>query len=178
MSNLNYRSYSVYERNPEHMYNNCIIRPLIEYGLANESVTIGNNVTNCAYMFANCDNFNQQVTIPDNVTDCTFMFRSCSKFNQPITIPSSVTSCENMFRNCPNMSSNIYINNKVGIDVSYMLRSYNTQKRINVFCNNIATLNKTASGESLTGTDITWTSTTNGYYNATYNIYIYNNYGG
>ena len=50
----------------------------------------------CQYMFANTL-FNEPVTIGNNVTDYAYMFYNCKNFDQPISIPSIVTNTTNMF---------------------------------------------------------------------------------
>lgn len=144
----------------------------------NQPVNIPDSVTNCGWMFTNCYNFNSPVTIGNNAVNCSYMFENCNNFNQSVTIPRSVVNCSNMFALCKNMSGNIYIANSSlnSNNVRGLLRGTGGAHRRNVFCNNIGVLSGTSSSNSLIGATILWTSTTNGYYNSTYNIYIYNNY--
>ena len=141
----------------------------------NQPITIPDKVLNCAYMFNNCGNFNQPITIPDNVTNCAYMFQWCYNFNKSVTIGYNVLTCAYMFNNCRNLNQNIYIKSTKTSNVVRMLYNHNNQKMINLFCTNLASLNKTTAATSLVGAAITWTAMTNGYYNATYNVYLYNN---
>lgn len=121
-------------------------------------ITIGKNIKNCAYMFNNVAGLNNvPVIIHANVTNCYFMFRGLAS------------------------NANIYININPSQTTHYftnMLYSKGNAYRTRIFCNNLSYLNKTTATTSIVGKAITWTSTTTGYYNSTYNIYLYNNYNG
>lgn len=78
----------------------------------NQPVTISENAINCYDMFTGCRSFNQPVAIPSKVADCSYMFLSCYNYNQPITIPISVTSVHMMFAYCNNMKSVVRLPNK------------------------------------------------------------------
>ena len=170
----------------------------------NSPVTIGNYITNCSYMFFRCMQFNQPITIPSSVTNCSEMFSGSTYFNQPVTIgssvtdcscmfystpffdqsvtiPSSVTDCSYMFYKCNSLSKDINIKGTAyrSLNISRMLGEKNNSKRINVRFNSVLNnrFNVTNS-YSLVGSSITWTAMTNGFYNATYNIYCYYNYAG
>lgn len=156
---------------------------------------------NCAQMFANCDNFDANVNMNDNITSCYRMFIDCHRYNKKvyipakavdiyqmyrncyevhannIIIPKDVIHCIGVFSNCTNIEGNIYINNANISSISGMLLGKNSSKRVNVFCNNIRAINASNS-DSIIGSSILWTATTNGYYNQPYNIYLYNNYIG
>lgn len=47
--------------------------------------------------------------------------------------------------------------------------------RMNIYCKNAVPFLGNKETNSITGYNTTWTAITNGYYNALYNIYIYNN---
>lgn len=156
---------------------------------------------NCARMFEYCSDFDANVKINDNVIDCNGMFNACIRLNKIVNIPSkaeniiemfrncreyhasnivipkNVKSCQYVFINCSNIEGNIYINNANITSVAAMLQGKNVSKRINVFCNNIRAINASNS-YSIVGSSIVWTATSNGYYNQSYNIYLYNNYIG
>lgn len=141
----------------------------------NQPITIPNSVMSCNYMFSGCKNFNQLITIPNSVISCSYMFGSCGNFNQPITIPNSVVDCSYMFYNCINMNRDIkLLHTTQSVNISGMLSSMNNSKRKNIYCANLSLLNAKDTS-SLIGRSITWSTTTNGYYNATYNVYILNN---
>ena len=163
----------------------------------NFPVNIGNQVNNCYGMFLNCSNFNQPINIPDtandcgkmfsgctkfnqpvtigtNANNCSYMFTGCQRFNQPIVIPTNVDNCTLMFSGCNDMCQNIYIKKNNNLITQSMISGHNNQKQINIFCENLALLNKTWS-QTIVGYEITWTSMTNGYYNTAFNVYLYNN---
>jgi hypothetical protein len=105
------------------------------------------------------------------------MFDSVFLYNQPITIPNSVVDCRYMFNGCTNMRCNIYIDNKNlnNKNMAGFIKNHPNNKRINIFCNNIQVLNRTDT-DSIIEQAITWSSISNGYYNRSFNIYIYSNY--
>lgn len=150
------------------MFRNCVN--------FNSVVNMSNNLKSCAEMFQDCWKYNQPVNIPNSVNNCYSMFYKCNNFNQPITIPNGVVSCSGMFSYCMNFSSNIFIPNNSDINICRMLASTNNSLQKNIWCNNIAIINRNTASTSVTGTAIEWTAMTNGYYNEAYNIYLYNNY--
>ena len=83
-----------------------------DYQTSYGPVTIGNNITYCVNMFANCYNFNQPVTISENAVNCYDMFTGCRSFNQPVTIPSKVAFIDRYaFQNCASLET-VYFNAK------------------------------------------------------------------
>ena len=143
----------------------------------NLPVVIGYGVNNCSNMFRNCRNFNQPVVMINNVYTCSSMFINCNNFNQSITI-FNVYGCREMFCNCYNFSGNVYIrSNKFGSGQSGMFYGCYNNRRKNLFVyKNMSThFNSTVAGSTLVYNEITWTTMTNGYYNAAYNIYVYTN---
>ena len=170
-----------------YMFNGCLN--------FNSMVTIPNTVINCRFMFENCRNFNQPVTIPHSVVDCSYMFSFCYNLNSPIIIENGVVSCVQMFPvsgiynlpvviprsvenarymlRCPRISE-VYINGNP--DIFHML-ALNNNLRVNVYCGNEITqdrLSNIFNGK----TNISLTPMDNGYYNPTYNLYVYTNYIG
>ena len=148
----------------------------------NQPVTIPNSVTNMASTFSSCYNFNQPVTILDGVTNMPNTFYYCSNFNQPVTIPDGVTNMISTFSYCNNFNQPVYFHNSLklsqtttknmfgGVHDNSLIRS--------IYCDNATPFLGTALSNSITGTAVTWSALPdgNGYYNALYNIYIYNNW--
>lgn len=176
------------------------------YRFANDSsfngnVIIGNNVWDCSGLFYNCSNFNQPIDIPNSIRNCTSMCMSCKNFNMPVNISQNVEECSMMFwlssfnqdivipksvnniaymLNTPSYGKNVYIqgNEYRSLNISYMF-SKNNVLRKNIFFNQaLNNIFNITNSYSLVGTSITWTSMTNGFYNADYNIYCYYNYSG
>lgn len=144
--------------------------------LTNESIVVGNHVTNCFCMLGHCYNFNGSVNLGYKVDNCAYMLVNANSYNQETIIPASVNNCRSMFENCTAMNSNIYINGNVeNKDITNMIYNRGNSKRINIFSN---CDNTTHLGKVCTGSPITLTSMTNGYYNSAYNVYFYNNYNG
>ena len=87
----------------------------------------------------------------------------------------------NAFENVPNRKSDIIIDLSLASGNNYnvrnMLTGHNSSIRINIYSQDLSSLIETTAYYSVTGTDITWSSTTNGYYNSSYNIYLLNNVG-
>lgn len=149
----------------------------------NSRVILGNNVTNCKSMFQNASSYNQPTIIPINVTSTHSMFYNADSFNSPVVIKAwNNIAVYFMFNNCPNYGQNVIFTdpNLVGVvnnDIWYrgMFLSHNKSVRVNIFAYNPQLFTRTEAGNSLTNTAITWAATTNGYYNALWNIYILNN---
>jgi len=61
----------------------------------------------------------------------------------------------------------------------YVASMFGTAKdgthRVNIYAHDLTPFLRTAVRQTVVNNAITWTATTNGYYNATYNIYLYNN---
>lgn len=148
----------------------------------NQPVTIPEGVKNCAHMFFNCQLFNQSITIPSSVNNCAYMFSNCKNFKpEEFYIPYSVNNnCTDMFSLSSLFNSKIYMKfnpSRYGQNYNAMFRGVGNF----IICTNNAyamTLSSTASNRQMNFffASLTWTSVTGGYYNATRNIYIYNNY--
>ena len=135
-------------------------------------------------LLSSCGNFNKPLKIT-NSRSASSMCERCTNFNSPVLFDcydfiynttfgaySLVTSYA--FEDCFEMSSNIIFNireNTVISDVASMLAGRNTGKRINIYSNNLVQLSQTQSWYSVVGETITWDSYSDGYYNASYNIY-------
>lgn len=151
----------------------------------NQPITIPGNVINCRQMFYWCNNLNQPITIIEGVQDCYGMFYQCSNFNQSLTVPSSVTNLNLFIYGCNDYSNDIYIKGTSyrDIDVKQMVvRNATTQytpNRINIYFNSVlnSVFNKTDS-TSIFGSVVTWALLSNGFYNATQNVYCYYDYSG
>ena len=154
--------------------NNC--RSMIEMSAKfNQPVTIGENVTNCNSMFYSSNSFNQPIRFPDNVTDCNYIFSAATKMNSDVIFGNKANLLYSSFSGCNAFAGNIFINNTAP-DVRRMFQSVSNSFKKTVYCNNLTNLLGTTYSNSITGSSITWTATDNGYYNATNNIYLYNNY--
>ena len=139
----------------------------------NQPVTFGANIYSCYAMFYNCQKFNQPINMPNTVDDCSSMFINCQNFNQPIILSANLTNCAYLFSNCYDYNQNIYMPSNKVINAYRMLYNHNKMKRINVFSRSLGRLRNNST--SIVGVNVAWTSITNGYYNATYNIYLYSN---
>ena len=126
--------------------------------------------------FQDCSKFNQPFIIPDNITDIYSILGNCYEFNQPFIVPENVKTVSYAFWNCYNLS-NIYFKNSSNITAcSGMVRRFgvSSYNRINIWCNNTSPFTQ----GSIVGQSITWDTMLdgNGYYNTTFNVYLYNNY--
>ena len=164
----------------------------------NSNITLGRNIQNCSGMFVNCAIFNRNIIGSIKASDCSNMFNRCREFNQPLVLENGVVNCYGMLSSCNNYNQdivipktvnntvqmlmyhngtgNIYVNGSAS--VAQMLIFKNKQKRVNVFCNNIDVLSETQYPNTIIRDNIIWQDIENGYYNSTWNIYIYNNYVG
>lgn len=139
----------------------------------NSNVKMSNNTKNCSAMFA-FTSYNRPITIPETAEDCSTMFRG-SPFNQDIVIPERVNSVISFLSNAYNFGKNIYI--KSLPSCMGMVGVKNKSKRINIFCTDASHFIGTGFNSIVwPEDDAVWTGMANGYYNSTYNIYIYDNY--
>lgn len=164
----------------------------------NQPVTISDNINYASAMFADCYNFNQPVTISNNINSVSSMFANCYKFNQPLNvncpnvqsilsysgINSNVTfgtRTVNLFRamdNCMNFTGDVFVQGTAVTNVYGLFNYCNNSLRKNIWFNSAlnAVFNARTGSTSMVGASVTWTAMTNGFYNALYNIYCYNNY--
>lgn len=179
--------------NCSHMFYNC--------QNFNHPINI-ESATNCQNMFCNCTNFNQPITVGNNVDTYRFL-SNCSNFNSPVTFGNNCyiwspfgyspnfnsdirikglnSNCSWLVYNCSSFGANIYIdwignnavltncisNNTNSIAKSFHVTSDATDLMLNqylVYAGSQVKPTYEALGDG------------NGYFNAAYNIYIYNNY--
>ena len=114
-------------------------------------------------------------------TSCVNLFTHNPSFNSDIIIGNNVCNIYSMLYNCKGFGSNIFIKGNIfrNINSSSMFHFCNNELRKNIFFNSVLNncFNSSASN-SIVGYPITWSSMTNGFYNSTYNVYCYYNYGG
>ena len=140
----------------------------------NSNVKMSNNTKNCARMFA-YTSYNRPITIPETTEDCWGMFGD-SPFNQDIVIPERVNSVISFLSNAYNFGKNIYIK---GLPARCMglVGVKNRSKRVNIFCTDASHfIGQGFNSIVWPDDDAVWTEMSNGYYNSTYNVYIYGNY--
>lgn len=131
----------------------------------------------CSNMFNGNTTFNSVVNIGNNVWSTAQMFLNCANFNQNITIPSSVNDCSYMLYNATNYGAHVFFEGNTSREISVLNLIGNTNNSLAKYLhyNNNINFNY----NNLYGsTSITWTTITNGLYNETYNVYLYNNYAG
>lgn len=140
----------------------------------------------CGYQYDSANNMqikNRVITIGNNVTNCVFMFNNTRNvsFSEDIVIPARVNNCGRMFSNS-DFDKNIYVKGTVSrvVNIAGMFYNANNSKKKNIYFNTVlnSIFNKTTASSSIVGTSITWATTTNGFYNSAYNIYCYYNYEG
>ena len=158
------------------MFNNCMRfdSPVI----FNKSATMY-AYANVVSMFSMCRNLNSPVIFHEKaLNSCISMFMNCNKFNQPVLVPASVNNCQGMFKFANNMRSDIILNGTfqgTSVATKGMITAVTGKPSLNIYCSNLSAINGTSTTYSITGAAITWEAVTNGYYNATYNIYLLNN---
>lgn len=170
----------------------------------NNNVTFDANLKAQVFtsMFYNCPLFNRPLIFPKNTMSLARTIELCKGFNQPIllltkdtdqlpyihaaaaTVNNTGLNFLRMLNASSNFQSNIifaspnaFVNkNESRIAFSQMLNGTGTGKKCIYTYNPAIFANSSRSAtQTITGSAITWTATTNGYYNATSNIYIYNN---
>ncbi len=143
---------------------------------------------NIAYMFRDAVVFNKEVTFPhSNINryspmglNMAYVFQNASNYNCAVRVPNRATNICSMLENATMFGNTVYVNNKsFGMShVRNLFKGCNNSKRKTLYCNNGRNLIGNTASNSLVGAAVTWATTTNGYYNATYNVYIYYNYTG
>lgn len=147
----------------------------------NQPVTIPNSVRYTMGMFMGCNHFNQPVVIPNGVIHMDGMFKNCSLFNQPLVIPQSANAraVMSMLDGCTNMSQDVKIYSTAINNAYRFCANKNNSKRLNIFVpstgNTFNAFKSTTTANRIVQSTISWTTMTNGVYNSTWNIYIYNN---
>ena len=134
-------------------------------------------------MFSYANNFNQPLVFPANIVNLSglleFPATAGATFNQPIVIKCGSLNIWSMFMNAFNMGSNIIFTG----DTSNFYTGYAKQvfynkpaaKRINIYANNLTFFASANFKPIDASTSLSWTATTNGYYNAAHNLYLYSN---
>lgn len=164
---------------------NSVINAQYMFGICNnlnQNIQIPNGVKNVAYMFNGCRYLNYNIQIPNSVTNAAGMFNGCYNLNQNIQIPSGVTNAAFMFSLCDNLSGFSIQSGKANNVFMGALRENNSQM-LNIYTESTTAANLITTNLVRNGTKIgvancirpTWETVSNGYYNALYNIRIYNN---
>ena len=141
------------------------------------SPVCGNNVIYANGMYEGCTNLTGSPVCGSNVTNANGMYYNCYNLTGSPVCGSNVTNASYMYQNCYNLtgSGNVYMNN---VNFCYRMLYGRPQgaSRINLFINPSKLNLKNAFGAgNIMGIALTWTDMTNGYYNASYNIYAYTN---
>lgn len=186
-------------RNCEYMFNGC-------YNF-NRPVKFPSSVINMYCTFSRCSNFNQPVVIPNGVNNARSMFEQCNNFNSYVIVPQTVEEASYMFSGLGNMKAPVYLfannmrnypqgtyymfNGCNAISNVYITGVYNNQQlnrfmrnngsvRCNIYSDDASIAQIKNTTILVNGGKPTWTDdATNGYtYNATMNLYIYNNWNG
>lgn len=153
------------------LFNSCI--------KFNQPVVIPNSVNTVHALFNGCTLFNQPISIPNGVTDARNMCINCTSLNQPVVIGAGVTNAVMMLYNCKNMSGDITVYARNLSNVVSFLYGKNNSKRINIYIpagSTTETRMRYTNTYSIVGKALAWTNdvSNNCFYNASYNIYIYN----
>lgn len=131
-----------------------------------------------ASLYRDNNSFNEPIVIGNNVINLSGMFAN-SAYNQDLVIPEKVYSLNELLWNTSQYARNIYIKgNRTTRGYLYaynMLNNHANNKRVSIYVNNSLDFIKGQIDWTMA-----WTNRTdgNGYYNSSYNIYLYNNYGG
>lgn len=164
----------------------------------NHDIIIPDSVENCSYLFIGCSYFNSNIKMSNNARNCYYMLASTA-FNRPFTIPESAEDCEGIFYRSPFNQDIIIPENVTSISVllaydtdfgkniyvkglpscTGMLGGKSNSKRVNIFCTDASNFIDKENGVITiwqVDNGVNWTPMTNGYYNSTYNVYIYDNY--
>lgn len=171
---------------PVHLPDSVTFAPMMFYASNsfNSKVTFGNRIYNIAQMFAVTSVFNKPFIIPttnytgNNITAASIL-QSANNFNSPILIEEPNIAISYGLRHDKNFGSNIIFNASTlaiaQTNVRALFNNTNASIRKNIYAYNLTPFMGTTTSNSLTNLAMTWTATTNGYYNASHNIYLLNN---
>lgn len=131
-----------------------------------------------ASLYRDNNSFNEPIVIGNNVINLSGMFAN-SAYNQDLVIPEKVFSLNELLWNTMQFARNIYIKGnattRAYLYAYNMLQYHANNKRVSIFVNNSLEYLR----NDILRPDY-WVNLAdgNGYYNYSYNIYFYNNYGG
>lgn len=166
MSNENVR----YENNSM-AYAFCNCGKLVDF-----SGNISSRVTNMSMAFYMCENLRSwNSSIPSTTKDISNTFAYCGAVSEFPEIPLNVTNLQYAFYKS-NFTGDIHIKS------ARVSNAYNfihaDGRRFNIYLRRNSTtestiFDDTSSGSSIVGNTISWTNSTDGFYNAGYNVYVY-----
>ena len=132
----------------------------------------------CYGMFANNATMNSKVVIGRAVNRADYMLLNCTNFNQDIDVHGGVNSCAGMLEGCTKFARNVYFHGRnSAINAQRLLANTSNFLRKNVwFQSSMNTYFNNTDSSSLVGQPVTWTTITNGFYNAAFNVYCFYNY--
>lgn len=148
----------------------------------NSKVTISENTYNVYGMFFHTKTYNVPIYVPYIPKGGKILYagRIASNslvFNSPILIESNSFMLNNGIDNSKNFASDVIINNTIlnTVNVASIFRNTSPSLTKRIYIHNLNKITDLTSANTVIGAAITWTATTNGYYNAANNIYILNN---
>jgi hypothetical protein len=142
------------------------------------NLVCGANVTNMAYAYSHCNNISGIPVCGDNVTDMGCAYYNCRNLTGNPICGNNVTNMYYTYWNCYNLSAgSIHIRSNNISNAQACFSGKNNARRYDIYAHqgtatwNTLSYNNTS---SLTGGNITWTNdtTTGGFYNTAYNIYV------
>ena len=152
------------------------------FGSFKSGLASATNLKNCSWAFYNTPmnfgNVFENTVISNSVEDCAGMFHSCSNIysSGDFVFGTNVTNLCAAFQDTK-MIGDIFIYQNDRCNVYGMLYNCPNLYIVNVFCHNLAIINKTSASESLTGYPMTWEYESTGtYYNSAYGIRISNQF--
>ena len=143
----------------------------------NYDIEIGDKITSCANLLFGCENFNKNVKIGANVTNCHQMLYGTNMRGKSIVFPKKAQDLS-LALGWSNFYGNVKINNSAPNVYGLIGSRADNSHRVNIWCSNQTAITSGAILGDPSVYPITWTSMTNGYYNAQQNIYFYYNYTG
>ena len=137
----------------------------------------------CSFMFYKMYggmSFNQPMIFPMGLQHANGVFGSCASFNQPVVFDlgglngSTTCNLSSAFNSMHMKSDIIILNGNRPLNANNLLRNGRNNVSVNIYCENVSRIQ--AAQNLFNGKPtLTWTSVTNGVYNAVYNVYILNN---
>lgn len=154
----------------------------------NSKVTFACNYIENGYaMFNNCRNFNIPILFPLDSGNCSniqYALLNCLNYNSPILIKSNNVNASGLTYGCANMFSDIIFDCSAPLPTTAIYYNKMLYKgaasattnraRANIYARDLAPFMQSNVGLT-NGAVLTWATTTNGYYNALFNVYLLNN---
>ena len=140
------------------------------------SPVCGNNVNRMSNTYKECSNLTGSPVCGPNVVDLSDTYNGCRNLTGSPVCGNKVKGMAYAYYECTNLRGDMYMYSKNVSNMRNCFYNRNTSNRLNIYiykdskthnCFNITNT------RSLVGKNITWTQTDTGFYNTSFNLYVY-----